>query len=82
MLENLGLNKKWIHWIKQCISCVSFSVLLNGILDDFFFSSRSIRQRDPLSPYIIISAELPVRKIYAHSLSGEKLLEVKLSRWY
>ena len=81
MLEKLGFNEKWIQWIRMCITPLSFSVLVNGILGDRFFPSRGIRHVDPLSPYIfILCAELLGREISAHSMGGEKLLGVKLGR--
>lgn len=81
MLEKLGFNEKWIHYIRLCITSVSFAVLVNGIPGDRFFPTRVIMQGDPLSPYIFICAELLARKFYAHSMGGEKLLGEKIGHF-
>ena len=53
----MGLGEKWIKWTKWtkwCISTMSFSILVNGSPLRFFQSSRSLKQKDPLSPYLFV----------------------------
>ncbi|XP_026434569.1 uncharacterized protein LOC113332110 [Papaver somniferum] len=50
----LGFSEDWCQMIYQCISIVSYSVLVNGSPGEWFFLSRDIRQGDCLSPYIFI----------------------------
>ena len=38
--------------LRDCISIVKFSILINGSPTDFFGSSRGFRQGDPLSPLL------------------------------
>lgn len=50
----MGFGTRWISWIKQCISTVKFSVLVNRNPTGFFSSQRGHRQGDPLSPFLFI----------------------------
>ena len=52
LLQRCGFSEKLRKWIRYCISTVKFSILINGSPNDFFRSSRGLRQGDPLSPLL------------------------------
>jgi hypothetical protein len=54
LLDRMGFGSKWISWIRACISTVRFSVIVNGSPTGFFYSSRGLRQGDPLSPLLFL----------------------------
>lgn len=51
-LETFVLSSSWINLVKECIYFLKELVLINGETCGFFSPEYSLRQRDPLSPYL------------------------------
>lgn len=56
VMKNIGLHPVWVAKVTQCVTTVSFSVLLNGGRLEEFCPTRGIRQGDPISPYLFLLA--------------------------
>jgi len=75
VMEKLGFCSKWVNLIMQCITSVSYSVLINGAAYGSIKPSRGLRQGDPLSPSLfLLCAEglsaIINEAVRNHSLSG------------
>ena len=70
VMDKMGLGRKWLNWIRWCISMASFSVLVNGTSIGFFQSSRGLRQGDPLSPYLFLIGMETVSYLIDRAVEG------------
>jgi len=79
-LEQLGFHPKWIQWIMECITSVSYSLLVNDEPSGMIRPSRGFRQGDPLSPYIfIICMEVLSKALHKESMETKTRIGIKIS---
>jgi len=50
ILQYMGFPNTWISWIRECIGCPTFSIMMNSSSSGFFSSNRGIRQGNCLLP--------------------------------
>ena len=53
IMDRMGFHPKWVGWIYECASTVSFSIMVNGPRGHVV-PSRGLRKRGPLSPYLFL----------------------------
>jgi hypothetical protein len=51
-----GAPRKFVAWIRQCITHPSYSIALNGTLVEYFKGRKGHRQGDSMSPYLFVIA--------------------------
>lgn len=78
-LRKLGFDEKWITWVMQCVSPVSFSVKYNGNPLPCFQPSRGLQQGDPLSPHLYILVANILSLILKKAVEDGSIKGIKLN---
>ena len=50
----LGFNETFVSLVMRCVTLVSFSIKINGVLSSVFNPSRGILQGDLILPYLFL----------------------------
>lgn len=53
-MEQMGFHEKWISLIMHCITIVSYSMIINGVVYGCIYPTRGLCQGDPLFSYLFL----------------------------
>ncbi|XP_059306387.1 uncharacterized protein LOC132057800 [Lycium ferocissimum] len=54
LLMEFGIPTRMVNWIIECVSTVSNSLLINGVLSPKLEAKKGLRQGDLMSPYLFV----------------------------
>jgi hypothetical protein len=80
LMLKMGFHFNWVQIIMQCVSTVSYYVLLHGKPTDLITPERGIRQGDPLSPYLFLLCAEGLSTLLRKSEVDHKLCGVVVCR--
>lgn len=53
-MRRMDFSDKWINLIMECVTSVTYRILVNGSPNSEISSSRGLRQGDLMSPYFFL----------------------------
>lgn len=80
VLRCFGFSQKWRQLVRQCVSTVFFSVLINGSPFGFFHPSRVLGQGDPLSRFLFILVMEALSRLVACAEHAGNFHSIKIAR--
>ena len=80
VLLKFRFHEVFVFWVMQCVSTVSFSVLINGGKSKCFQPSRGLRQGDPLSPYLFILCQEVFLRLIDKEIAAGVISGVSMNR--
>jgi hypothetical protein len=80
VMEKMGFHKKWVTILMECVSTVSYSILVNGDPYGYIKPSRGLRQGNPLSPYLFLLCAEGFHSLIEKEKTAGTLQGVSISR--
>ena len=80
IMKGMGFADIWVALMMECISLVSYSILINGEPSPIVHPSRGIRQGDPLSPYLFLFCTEGLHCLFQHSADSGQIKGVSICK--
>ena len=73
IMKKMGFDVKWVNLIMECLTTVSYSILINGEPSPIIHPSRVLRQGDPLSPYLFLICSEGLHSLLQQAAEANKI---------
>ena len=80
LLKKMGFHSKWVDLMMECITTISYSILINGEPSHTIHPSRGLRQRDPLSPYIFLLCTEGLHGLLTRAVASSDIRGISICR--
>lgn len=80
VLQQMGFDEKWISWVMQSVTTVTYSFLINGQPRGSVTPQRGLRQGDPLSPFLFIICSSVLSGLCQNAQDSGTLRGLQISR--
>ncbi|XP_074293370.1 uncharacterized protein LOC141620383 [Silene latifolia] len=80
VLVTMGVDGDWICRVMDCVSTVTFSVLINGTPSEDLRPTRGLRQGDLVSPYLFILCAEALSNLMRRAVEENSLHGIRISR--
>ncbi|KAK9993595.1 hypothetical protein SO802_023298 [Lithocarpus litseifolius] len=80
VMKRMGFNEKWVELVMECVSTVTYSLLINGEPVGNIKPSRGIRQGDPLSPYLFLLCSEGLHRMIKKAADDGEIQGVSICR--
>jgi hypothetical protein len=80
IMIRLGFDNGWVDLVMSCVSSVRYQVRLNNDLSDFIYSTRGLRQGDPLSAYLFLLCAEGLSSLIKFEENESNILGVRVCR--
>ena len=80
LMKGMGFANRWVALMMECISTVSYSILINGEPSPIVHPTRSIRQGDPLSPYLFLLCTEGLHSLLHHAAESAQIRGVSICK--
>ena len=80
IMIRMGFAKRWVALMMECISTVSYLILINGNPTQIIHPTRGIRQGDPLSLYLFLFCTEGLHSLLQHSADSGQIRGVSICK--
>ena len=80
VMERMGFNTRWINWVMLCITTVSYSVIINGVVWGNITPTRGLCQGDPFSLSLFLLCVEGLSAVVNEAARNQQWMSISICR--